>query len=176
MTKKYVRCLIYVTLICCLFAQLVQAQYHFGSLTYDKGLSNSTVLSICRDHAGFLWIGTRDGLNRYDGNRIKQYRSDNTDIHTISTNNYIYSIVEHPRQKTLWIGTQQGLNIYQAKQDRFQRINFEHVKPKNSNHFAGSKKKIKWKQDTTALQLPTPSATDGEIPVYVYKVALAGES
>ncbi|WP_312192798.1 two-component regulator propeller domain-containing protein [Sphingobacterium sp.] len=136
MTKKYVRRLIYVTLICCLFAQLVQAQYHFGSLTYDKGLSNSTVLSICRDHAGFLWIGTRDGLNRYDGNRIKQYRSDNTDIHTISTNNYIYSIVEHPRQKTLWIGTQQGLNIYQAKQDRFQRINFEHVKPKNSNHFA----------------------------------------
>lgn len=99
MTKKYVRCLIYVTLICCLFAQLVQAQYHFGSLTYDKGLSNSTVLSICRDHAGFLWIGTRDGLNRYDGNRIKQNRSDNTDIHTISTNNYIYSIVEHPRQK-----------------------------------------------------------------------------
>ncbi len=40
----------------------------------------------------------------------------------------------------------------------------------------GSKKKMKWKQDATALQLPTPSATDGEIPVYVYKVALAGES
>ncbi|WP_312193301.1 alpha-L-fucosidase, partial [Sphingobacterium sp.] len=40
----------------------------------------------------------------------------------------------------------------------------------------GSKKKMKWKQDTTALQLPTPSATDGEIPVYVYKVALAGNT
>ncbi len=136
MTKRYVQCIIYLTLICCLFAQHAQAQYHFGSLTYDKGLSNSTVLSICRDNAGFLWIGTRDGLNRYDGNRIKQYRSDNSDVNTISTNNYIYTIVEHPRQKTLWIGTQQGLNIYQPKQDRFQRISFEHVKPKNSNHFA----------------------------------------
>lgn len=136
MTKRYVQCIIYLTLICCLFAQNTRAQYHFGSLTYDKGLSNSTVLSICRDNAGFLWIGTRDGLNRYDGKRIKQYRSDNKDVNTISTNNYIYSIVEHPRQKTLWIGTQQGLNIYNGKQDRFQRISFEHVKSKNSSHFA----------------------------------------
>lgn len=136
MTKRYVQCIIYLTLICCLFAQHAQAQYHFGSLTYDKGLSNSTVLSICRDNAGFLWIGTRDGLNRYDGKRIKQYRSDNNDVNTISTNNYIYTIAEHPRQKNLWIGTQQGLNIYQPTQDRFQRISFEHVKPKNSNHFA----------------------------------------
>ncbi|MDR2274816.1 MAG: response regulator [Sphingobacterium sp.] len=136
MTKRYIQCIIYLTIICCLLAQLAKSQPHFGNLTYDKGLSNSTVLSICRDQAGFLWIGTRDGLNRYDGNRIKQYRAEAKDIHTISTNNYIYTIIEHPLQKTLWIGTQQGLNIYDPKQDRFQRVNFEHIKLKNGNHFA----------------------------------------
>lgn len=136
MTKRYVRYIVTITLLYSFIALSVWSQPHFGNLTYDKGLSNSTVLSICRDHAGFLWIGTRDGLNRYDGHQVKQYRSDDRDMRTISTNNYIYAIVEHPRLKKLWIGTQQGLNLYDPMQDRFQRISYQDRLPKNGNHFA----------------------------------------
>ncbi|WP_293953945.1 MULTISPECIES: hybrid sensor histidine kinase/response regulator transcription factor [unclassified Sphingobacterium] len=136
MTKRYVRYIVIITLLYSFIPLSLRSQPHFGNLTYDKGLSNSTVLSICRDHAGFLWIGTRDGLNRYDGHQVKQYRSDHRDMRTISTNNYIYAIVEHPRLKELWIGTQQGLNCYDPKQDRFKRISYPGQLPKNGNHFA----------------------------------------
>lgn len=45
----------------------------FDKLSIDEGLSNEYVTSIFQDSKGYMWIGTRDGLNRYDGERIKVY-------------------------------------------------------------------------------------------------------
>lgn len=132
--KYYVHYIIYVIGI--FLALPAFGQLNVGKLSYDDGLSNSTVLSICRDSYGFLWIGTRDGLNRYDGIQIKQYRSDSDNVNTISTNNYIYSIVENPIDKTLWIGTQNGLNIYSPEKDDFKRIAYDHIISSTENHFA----------------------------------------
>ena len=101
----------------------VHAQHlSFNKLTFDEGLSNNTVLSVLRDRSGFLWIGTRDGLNRYDGYRIKNYRRDESDESSISTNNYIYSLIQNPTDGTVWIGTQDGLNIYHPDTDSFTRV------------------------------------------------------
>lgn len=94
----------------------------FNKITYDDGLSHNTVLSVMRDKSGFLWIGTRDGLNRYDGYRIKTYRRDTSNKSSISTNNYIYALAQNDTDGTMWVGTQDGLNIYHPSTDNFTRV------------------------------------------------------
>lgn len=51
-------------------------QYHFSHLTMDDGLSHNDITAIIQDAYGFMWFATRDGLNRYDGNKVKVYKSE----------------------------------------------------------------------------------------------------
>ena len=81
---------------------------NFESITIDDGLSQSLVEYIYQDSFGYIWIGTNDGLNRYNGNDIKVYKNIKNDTNSIS-NNMISSIVEDSEQN-LWIGTDGGLN------------------------------------------------------------------
>jgi ligand-binding sensor domain-containing protein/signal transduction histidine kinase/DNA-binding response OmpR family regulator len=98
-------------------------QLSFDHLSISSGLSQSTVLSIHKDSRGYMWFGTRDCLNRYDGRSIKIYKNNPKDTSSISTNDYIYSIYED-RSKNLWIGTQDGLNRYIPESDSFERIKY----------------------------------------------------
>jgi len=68
-----------------------------------------------------MWFGTRDCLNRYDGKGVRIYRTDSDNPASISTEDYMYAILED-RQKNLWIGTQNGLNRYIPEKDAFERI------------------------------------------------------
>ncbi len=97
------------------------SQLSFDHLTVSNGLSQSTVLSIAKDSRGYLWFGTRDGLNRYNGKNIKVYRHDDQKNTSISADDYIYTIVKS-KDNNLWIGTQRGLNYYQPKTDAFEKI------------------------------------------------------
>src|SRR5512137_1095565 len=65
-----------VVLLLCSAAALAapEPRLKFGRLTTNQGLSNNWVLSVLRDSQGFLWVGTEDGLNRYDGRSFKIYR------------------------------------------------------------------------------------------------------
>ena len=58
----------------------------FERLTIEQGLSQSTANSVVEDDLGFLWIGTQDGLNRYDGYGFKTYRHDPDDPGSLSSN------------------------------------------------------------------------------------------
>ena len=120
--------IIYVVLLLG-FTNACLAQLSFDHLSVSNGLSQSTVLSIYKDSRGYMWFGTRDCLNRYDGKGVKIYRTDPEDPATISSDNYIYAVQED-KQKKLWIGTQNGLNRYIPEQDTFERIIFD---PKNTN-------------------------------------------
>src|ERR1700748_1392090 len=82
----------------------------FKHLGYEQGLSNTSVECILQDHRGYMWFGTRDGLNRYDGHEIKIFRNVQTDSGSIS-DNYITFLYEDSTQR-LWIGTLNGLNSY----------------------------------------------------------------
>lgn len=107
--KKIVTCLIFILLICYknVYAQNFN-NINFQSITIDDGLSQALAEYIYQDSYGYIWIGTNDGLNRYNGNEFKVYKNSKKDSNTIS-NDVISSIVED-NNKNLWIGTDGGLN------------------------------------------------------------------
>lgn len=94
---------------------------HFG---LREGLSQSSVFALYQDYLGFMWIGTRDGLNRYDTRTFTTYRNAPSDSTSLS-NNYILSILEDSQQR-LWVGTNSGVNLYDRRQDHFVRYSLVH--------------------------------------------------
>ncbi|MGQ7718749.1 two-component regulator propeller domain-containing protein [Melioribacter sp. OK-1-Me] len=99
-------------------------EYRFEHLTSEDGLSQNTVLCIFQDSEGFLWFGTFDGLNRYDGFGFKVYKTDPDDSTSILGQGF-YSIVED-KNKDLWIASLgEGLNRYIRSQDKFSRYRRE---------------------------------------------------
>ncbi|TCR13082.1 two component regulator with propeller domain [Sphingobacterium sp. JUb78] len=88
----------------------------------NQQISNSSVKSIFQDSQGYMWFGTFDGLNRYDGYEIKAYRNQLNQTNSLP-HNYIYCIVEDQLKK-LWIGTGQGVAIYDRNFDTFSLLSF----------------------------------------------------
>lgn len=86
------------------------------------GLSNNYILALCQDRAGFMWIGTENGLNRFDGHHFISFRFDPDDSTSIS-NNWILDLLED-QAGNLWIGTQNGLNRLDRERGCFERISF----------------------------------------------------
>ena len=101
----------------------------FEHISIDNGLSQSSVFSIIQDRKGFIWIGTLDGLNKYDGYNFKIYRSLPNDTTSLS-HNTVFTIFEDS-QGSLWIGTLGGgLNKYIPEIDGF--IHYEKDEFENS--------------------------------------------
>ena len=99
------------------------SRIRFDRLTIEEGLSQSTVTCILQDQTGFLWLGTRDGLNRYDGYSFRIFKHDPRDPSTLSDSS-VRALVETPGGD-LWIGTESGgLSRLRAGQDTFER--FQH--------------------------------------------------
>ena len=91
---------------------------HFDRLTILDGLSQSSIFALHQDHRGFIWIGTEDGLNRYDGYRFTVYRHDPGNPYSMSDN--AVRALCGDEQGRLWIGTRDGgLNLYDRHTDTF---------------------------------------------------------
>lgn len=82
-------------------------QYYFKRFDINNGLSQNTVSTILQDRDGFMWFGTKDGLNRYDGVSFKVFKMEPNGL----GNNFITALYEDKRGN-LWIGTDAGLYIY----------------------------------------------------------------
>lgn len=93
---------------------------NFRHIKTEDGLSNSTVETILQDKRGFMWFGTRDGLNRFDGSQMLVYRNEPADSNSLS-DNFITSLFED-RDRNLWVGTLNGLNRFEARTNRFFRF------------------------------------------------------
>jgi len=85
----------------------------FKHLTSADGISQSEVYSFLEDSRGFIWFGTVDGLNRYDGYDIEIFSTSIDDPHSLS-NNTVRSLAEDKFGR-IWIGTDNGLNVYDPK-------------------------------------------------------------
>eukprot|EP01136_Pigoraptor_vietnamica_P044528 Opistho-1_new@21391 len=140
------------------FAQIPNLK--FKHITNEQGLSNSTIENIYQDSRGFIWFGSRDGLNRYDGNEIVVFKNDPNDEKSIS-DNYITHIQED-KNKTLWVGTINGLNRFDERKNSFIRFKHEAKNPKSisDNYINGIKNDSKdrlWICTRGGLNLLEPS-------------------
>ncbi len=92
--------------------------YQFETIDINHGLSQNSVMTISKDKNGFMWFGTEDGLNRYDGVNFKQFRHDPMDSSSINSNSNYASILDS--QGNLWFGTYvAGLNKYVDSTETF---------------------------------------------------------
>lgn len=91
----------------------------FDHLSVTDGLSQMSVVSVVQDADGYLWFGTRDGLNRYDGYDFRIFRHELHDTTSIS-DSYIRCMA-NDRDGRLWVGTTNGLNRYDPRTERFAR-------------------------------------------------------
>ncbi len=100
----------------------------FNHLTTEQGLSNNNVFYMHRDSRGYLWLASVNGLNRYDGQKVKVYKQYNSGI----KGDRIKKIVED-KDGNLWIGSTEGLNFYNRKLDIITAVN----SPENDKAFSG---------------------------------------
>lgn len=98
-------------------------EFKFQRVTVEAGLSQCTVIPIFQDRRGFMWFGTADGLNRYDGYGFKYYKHDPGNSNSLSHSN-ITAIAED-RQGMLWFGTSEaGLNKFDRKSGTFMHYRY----------------------------------------------------
>ena len=100
-----------------------RVEMKFQHITAEQGLSQNSVMCIAQDHQGFLWLGTRDGLNRYDGYNFKVYKHGPDNPGSLLDSEII--ALYEDRSGTLWIGTGGGgLHKFDRARDRF--VQYQH--------------------------------------------------
>lgn len=110
--------LFFITIFC--QAQSVEEHYYFKNLSIRNGLSQNTVNAILQDRKGFMWLGTKDGLNRYDGLSFRKFKHDAANPRSIG-NSFITSLYED-FNGNIWVGTDAGVYIYYPEKEAFEEF------------------------------------------------------
>lgn len=106
--------LVLIIILYCLPAQVEAQPYQFENLTEANGLSDDRVTCFLKDKAGFMWIGTESGLNRFDGRSFVIY---NQGIKKRKLSNSFVNDIEQDHSGNLWVATQSGLNVINPDND-----------------------------------------------------------
>jgi ligand-binding sensor domain-containing protein len=106
-----------------IFAQGKDIKFHH--ITVDDGLPSNTVNSVIRDSRGFIWIASENGVSRYDGYTFTNFRSNEEDAFSISSN-IAYALCED-KQSRLWVGSVNGLDLLNRSMDRFDKHFFKGI-------------------------------------------------
>jgi len=107
-------------------------KYYFKNLNIRDGLSQSTVNAILQDSKGFMWFGTKDGLNRYDGLSFRVFKFDANTKKSIG-NNFITALYED-QNGNMFVGTDAGLYIYSPITDSFKRFSLRSAQGTSIEH------------------------------------------
>lgn len=100
----------------------------FHHLTSQDGLSGNSVLAITQDKRGFIWLGSPEGLDRYDGARFKHYENQKGKLSSLSSS-YVSSLLTESSGH-MWVGTSNGLNYFDPLSGSAQRIYLHGYNPK----------------------------------------------
>ncbi|CAN5435744.1 hypothetical protein BH09BAC5_BH09BAC5_05910 [soil metagenome] len=99
---------------------MASGQFRFSHLGISQGLSQNSVHCIFQDSQGYIWLGTQDGLNRYDAYSFRTFRHNKNDSNSIS-DNFITGITEDIAHN-LWIGTRNGVSRFDRKTEKFDQL------------------------------------------------------
>lgn len=104
--------------------KIKQADLTFNHIGIERGLSQSTVFCIVQDAEGFLWFGTDDGLNRYDGYSVTVFKHSDTDSNSLSDNSILCLL--NDKKGDLWIGTRLGgVDHYVPSENKFYNYQYD---------------------------------------------------
>ena len=118
-TNKVKNALLLILLFVCLNNAYSQQVLKFSHIKVEDGLSHSWVKTICQDQQGFMWFGTDDGLNRFDGHTISSYFHNSIDEHSLYDS--MINTIFKDRRGNLWIGTDLGICQYDRANNQFIR-------------------------------------------------------
>ncbi len=118
--KQYLFILLLLFIWNFVFAQNNPHQYKFSGLGVDDGLSQNSVWDVIQTHDGFLWIGTADGINRYDGNTFKVYKHENSNPCSVTGQNFPRFYED--KNNTLWVSDDRGISVYHKEKDCFRNV------------------------------------------------------
>ncbi|AJR04530.1 hybrid sensor histidine kinase/response regulator transcription factor [Siansivirga zeaxanthinifaciens] len=114
MLKTY-HILLFLFLVIPSFAQ--KSNYNFNHITNSDGLSQNSIMAVHQDNLGQIWIGTKDGLNKYDGTEFTVFRHEKDNPTSISNNGI--ECIEQDSSGFIWVGTAFGLNKFDPKTNIF---------------------------------------------------------
>jgi len=107
-------------MLCTAPGPVAASTIHFTRLSVEQGMSQATVEAILQDHTGFLWFGTEEGLNRYDGYTFVVFKNDPRDPKSLPDN--VVSALFEDRRQRLWVGTEKGLCLFDRPTEAFTRV------------------------------------------------------
>ena len=162
--KKLIAILIAILL---LIQKDVQSQaYYFKHYQVESGLSNNTVLCSIQDNNGFMWFGTKDGLNRFDGYSFKVFRHDAEDSTSVN-DNYVRGLYKDVNGN-IYAGTNNSICVYNKLQENFTTL----ISTRNTiREITKDPEGNLWFTDNTTLKrIDLPSKK-----VHIYEPALYGD-
>ncbi len=119
--KQIHRAMFFIVLLLCGLRAFSQSKNNYKSISIAEGLSQGMVFDILQDKEGFIWVATKNGLNRYDGYNFKIYNNNPYDIHSVSSN-LVTELFEDSKGR-IWAGTETaGLNVFDKTSGKFYRI------------------------------------------------------
>lgn len=122
--KKLIKYTITVLLFAVLpFFNNYASNFNFRYYQVEDGLSSNTVYSLIQDSRGFIWIGTEDGLNRFDGYEFRIFRNVSRDESSVLSN-HIYTLFED-ETGNIWAGTEKGISIYDYQAGKFKTLDIK---------------------------------------------------
>ncbi len=110
------------------------AVIQFDRIPSEMGLSQNLITCILQDRKGFLWFGTKDGLNRFDGYKFTVYQHDPYDATSLSDS--AINALHEDQAGRIWVGTQNGLNLFDRAQDIFYRLLPDPNNPNSLSHLS----------------------------------------
>src|ERR1700712_242251 len=121
MSRQPLKIAFFFLILFCGLRVVAQTKDAFQTVSIAQGLSQGMVFDILQDKEGFIWVATKNGLNRYDGYNFKVFTNDPYNPHSLSSNT-VTTLFEDSKGR-IWAGTENaGLNVYDKKSGQFYRI------------------------------------------------------